>query len=55
METCGRKEVVMKNLSNYLKSNIYISLKDYLYGFLEDMIYVHSYQVDSHWRRKRRK
>lgn len=49
----SRKEVVMKNLSNYLRNNISISLYDYLCGFLKDMVYVHSYQVDSHWRKKR--
>ena len=51
METCGRKEVVMKNLSNYLRCNI----DNYLYGFLKDMVYVHPYRVDSHWRKKSRK
>lgn len=53
MSKYSRKEVVMKNLSNYLWNNIEISLNDFLQGYLNDMIYIHSYQVDSHWRKKR--
>ena len=55
MNNYSRKEVVMKNLSNYVKKNIEISLNDFLYGYLNDMIFVHSYYVDSHWRKKRGK
>ena len=52
MEKYSRKEVVMKSLSDYVKNNIEISLNDFLHGFLNDMIYVRSYYVDSHWRKK---
>ena len=55
MSNYSRKGVVMKNLSNYLKSNIDILLYDFLLGFLNDMVYIHSYQVGSHWRKKREK
>lgn len=53
MKKYSRKEVVMKSLSNYVKNNIEISLSDFLKGVLNDMIYVHSYHVVSHWRKKR--
>lgn len=55
MNNYSRKVVVMKNLSDYVKKNIKISLNDFLHGFLNDMIYVRSYYVDSHWRKKREK
>ena len=53
MSNYSRKGVVMKNLSDYVKKNIKISLNNFLHGFLNDMIYVRSYYVDSHWRKKR--
>lgn len=55
MNNYSRKEVVMKSLSNYVKDNIEMSLNDFLKGYLNDMIYVHSYYVVSHWRKKRGK
>lgn len=51
----SRKEVVMENLSNYVKKNLKMSLSNFLYGYLNDMDYVRSYHVDSHWRKKREK
>lgn len=45
----------MKNLSDYVKKNIEMSLSDFLNGYLNDMVYVHSYYVDSHWRKRREK
>ena len=55
MNNYSRKEVVMKNLSDYVKKNIEMSLNDFLYGYLNDMVYVHPYNVDSHWRKRREK
>ena len=55
MSKYSRKEVVMMNLSNYVEKNIEISLSNFLYGHLNGMIYVRSYHVDSHWRKKREK
>ena len=49
----SRKEVVMENLSNYVKKNLKMSLSNFLYGYLNDMVYVRSYHVDSYWRKKR--
>ena len=45
----------MMNLSNYVEKNIEISLSNLLYGHLNGMVYVRSYHVDSHWRKKREK
>ena len=55
MDKYSRKEVIMKNLSDYVKKNIDMLLNDFLYGYLNDMIYVHSYYVGSHWRKRREK
>ena len=55
MNNYSRKEVVMKSLSNYVKDNIEMSLNDFLKGYLTDMIYVHSYYVGPHWRKRREK
>lgn len=45
----------MENLTNYLKSNIRMSLYDYLQGFLNDMVYIRGYQVGPHWRKRKSK
>lgn len=55
MSNYSRKEVIMENLSNYVKKNLKMSLSNFLYGYLNDMVYVRSYHVDSHWRKKREK
>lgn len=48
MNNYSRKEVVMKSLSNYVKNNLKMSLSNFLYGYLNDMVYVRSYHVGSH-------